>query len=107
MMLWQVSALIGKKLMYRLQPVHFLVGLIGFTAFILMLWTFPSHGNYLTPRNLLMWMVIFLICGVGFLPVAQSGHIKFKRGGLCGLIPTAYILLRMIFLAAICPRQLC
>ena len=90
--------------MYRLQPVHFLVGLIGFTAFILMLWTFPSHGNYLTPRNLLMWMVIFLICGVGFLPVALSGHIKFKRGWLCGLIPPAYILLRMMIFGSDMPE---
>ncbi len=90
--------------MYRPQPVHILIGLIGFTAFILMLWTLPSHGNYLTPRNLLMWMVIFLICGVGFVPVALSGFIKIKRVWLVGLIPPTYILLRMMIFGSDMPE---
>ena len=90
--------------MYRLQPAHILIGLICLSAFVLMQWTLPSHGNYLTPRNLFMWMVIFLICGVGFLPVAYSGLIKFKTIWLCGLIPPAYILLRMLVFGSDMPE---
>jgi hypothetical protein len=53
----------------------------------LILWTLPIQGNYLTPKNLLIWIVIFLICGVGFVPVALSDFIKIKRVWLVGLIP--------------------
>lgn len=90
--------------MYRLQPAHILIGLIGFSAFVLMQWTLPSHGNYLTPRNLLMWMVIFLICGVGFVPVALSGFIKIKKLWFAGLIPPTYILLRMVIFGSDMPE---
>ncbi|EJW20553.1 hypothetical protein IMCC14465_16780 [alpha proteobacterium IMCC14465] len=91
--------------MYRLQSSQILIGLIGFTAFILMLWTLPSHGNYLTPRNLFMWMMIFLICGAGFLPVAITGLIKFQKVWLIGLIPPAYMLIRMVFFGSDVPES--
>lgn len=90
--------------MYRLQPAHILIGLIGFSAFVLMQWTLPSHGNYLTPRNLLMWMVIFMICGVGFVPVALSGFIKIKKLWFAGLIPPTYIFLRMVIFGSDMPE---